>query len=96
MIEAFGAALHGTEDFYSHSNWVDQASGTFSVTNPPGLGINGISGLTDLTAGANFVALDNIPNALTTGCFSVEEKLDAFDYTNDLNQCYARVTPTTT
>lgn len=34
---SFGRALHITQDFFSHSNWIDQTSGSLSITNPQGL-----------------------------------------------------------
>lgn len=91
-IEHLGAALHGTEDFYSHTNWVDQATGPYTLINPPGLGENGTSALTSLDGTPNLIALDDMSDRFTGGCFSVEEKADAFDYLDPLNQCFQRVT----
>ena len=34
---SFGRALHITEDFFSHSNWVDQNPGSLDIKNPQGL-----------------------------------------------------------
>jgi len=34
---AFGRALHITEDFYSHSNWIDLNPSSVDIKNPPGL-----------------------------------------------------------
>ena len=38
-LEGLGRALHGVQDFYSHSNWADEADPTRPIddTNPPGL-----------------------------------------------------------
>ncbi len=41
VLEAFGLVLHASEDFYSHTNWVDLPDLSLPVgttTNPPGLG----------------------------------------------------------
>lgn len=40
---ALGRTLHGTEDFYSHSNWGDHAIKPYSLTNPPGLGLDDLA-----------------------------------------------------
>jgi len=34
---AFGRALHITEDFFSHSNWIDQNPSSLNIENPQGL-----------------------------------------------------------
>jgi hypothetical protein len=38
-MEGLGRALHGTQDFYAHSNWADEADPTRPIgdDNPPGL-----------------------------------------------------------
>lgn len=71
-IEGFGRALHGTQDFYSHSNWSDSSDETMwpSLENPPGLEEEGLSTLFNLTADLK-VTESQIPADLTTGCFSV-------------------------
>ena len=68
VIEGLGRLLHGTEDFYSHSNWADQAdpSKPVGVNNPPGLGNAGVAPVLDMRAGS--VA---VPAGLFTGCFSL-------------------------
>lgn len=39
VLEDMGLALHASQDFYSHSNWVDQPGpGKIARDNPPGLG----------------------------------------------------------
>ena len=67
-IEGFGAALHGAQDFYSHSNWADESDPTkpISVTNPPGLNLSAPSSILDL-AGTGTPA---IPTDLTTGFYA--------------------------
>lgn len=69
VLDQFGRALHGAQDFHSHSNWNDQADSSkpISITNPPGLGETGAApffNLRNLTTGT-------IPHDLSTGCFSV-------------------------
>ncbi|PSN67720.1 hypothetical protein BS50DRAFT_347821 [Corynespora cassiicola Philippines] len=68
-LEGLGRALHGIEDFYSHSNWADQADQgrPVSAVNPPGLGNTGPAPFLSLRA-SNNISLQ-IPRALTTGCF---------------------------
>ncbi|WP_405982804.1 CinY protein [Streptomyces sp. NBC_00158] len=70
-IEGFGRALHGTEDFYSHSNWADQADSrsAIGVGNPPGLNRTGPAPFLRLAAAAP--SASDIPADLTTGCFSL-------------------------
>ncbi|KAK4188173.1 hypothetical protein QBC35DRAFT_497173 [Podospora australis] len=69
-IEGFGRALHGVQDFYSHSNWGDQTdtSRPISESNPPGLAMNCTAPFLDLTA-TGPIPEDQIPHNLTTGCF---------------------------
>jgi hypothetical protein len=69
VLEGLGRALHGAEDFYSHSNFADQADPAepVGIDNPPGLGSGGVAAvlaLRPVTPGA-------IPRALSTGCFSL-------------------------
>jgi hypothetical protein len=67
----FGRALHGVQDFYSHSNWTDvAASGPINRDNPPGLNRS------DLPTFFNFrrsIFLPSVPHDLSTGCFHPEE-----------------------
>jgi hypothetical protein len=65
VLEHMGVALHAAQDFYSHSNWVDQpAAGGPSVTNPPGLGKSGRAPWLDPRQALG------IPSGLITGCFA--------------------------
>ena len=66
MIEGFGRALHGVQDFYSHSNWADERdpARAISITNPPGLATGGASPLMSLRGAAGTVPAD-----FATGCF---------------------------
>lgn len=65
VIEDFEILLHASQDFYSHSNWVDRpdASQPVGPTNPPGLGQAGRAPWLDLRAKSRF------PDGLITGCF---------------------------
>ncbi|XTI87463.1 hypothetical protein V2W45_1237811, partial [Cenococcum geophilum] len=74
-LEGLGRALHGTEDFYSHSNWADQADPNrpISVTNPPGLNLRTLASFLDLRATNNISS--QVPPDLTTGCFNEAELL---------------------
>lgn len=66
VLEAFGAALHAAQDFYSHSNWVDQPkpNNPISIINPPGLAQAGRSSWLDLRNPS-----PPFPQGLITGCF---------------------------
>ncbi|MGW6391622.1 CinY protein [Streptomyces sp. NPDC055103] len=70
-IEGFGRAMHGTQDFYSHSNWADQSdsSSVIGINNPPGLARTGAAPFLQMAAAAP--SASDIPGDLTTGCFSL-------------------------
>lgn len=72
-ILGFGKALHGVEDFYSHTNWVDAkvARKKIRIENPPGLQRSGLPPLLNLRA----IGSGKIPFELISGCFSLNEKL---------------------
>ncbi|MEI9885466.1 MAG: hypothetical protein WDN08_03040 [Rhizomicrobium sp.] len=65
VIEDLGIVLHASQDFYSHSNWVDvaDASEPIGPENPPGLGKTGRAAYIDLRHDNPF------PPGLITGCF---------------------------
>ncbi|MEO3939205.1 hypothetical protein V3N99_21000 [Dermatophilaceae bacterium Soc4.6] len=66
---AFGRALHGVEDFYSHSNWTDQADPPYSAANPPGLDQPAPARpLLDLSATGK---IPSFPQDLSTGCYTI-------------------------
>ncbi len=69
VLEGLGRALHGVEDFYSHSNWADVAdpSHGISIDNPPGLGNAGVAPVMSLRS----TAAAAVPRDLATGCFSL-------------------------
>lgn len=73
VIDQFGRALHGAQDFHSHSNWNDvPAPGQkVSVDDPPGLGMVGDAPFFDLRWNNS----PRVPRDLTTGCFSLTSKI---------------------
>ena len=62
---AFGRALHGAQDFYSHSNWADAADPArpIGADNPPGLNLPAPSPILDLRGDG----APTVPAELTTG-----------------------------
>ncbi len=64
VLEALGLALHASEDFYAHTNWVDRpAPGALTADNPAGL---------DQSAPAPFIdpaAKGAFPKGLISGCY---------------------------
>ena len=83
-IEEFGRVLHGAQDFYSHSNWADQAdpARSIGVENPPGLNLPGPSPVLDLRGGT----ASNLPVNLSTGCYVLTDRVPG------VGPCELRVT----
>ena len=83
-LEAFGRVLHGTQDFYAHSNWADDADPARQIgaDNPPGLNRPGPAPVLDLRSETPPV----VPTALTTGCFVVQDEVPG------VGECEGRVT----
>jgi hypothetical protein len=83
-VEAFGRALHGAQDFYSHSNWADAAdpSRAIGATNPPGLNLPAPSAVLDLRG----TSAPTVPAALSTGCFVVRDRVPGVE------ACEGRIT----
>ncbi|KAJ4287866.1 hypothetical protein N0V88_007579 [Collariella sp. IMI 366227] len=86
-LEGFGRALHGVQDFYSHSNWADIADPMkpISVSNPPGLAMNGTAPFLNLATNGPIPPYQ-IPRNLTTGCFTVPDLSPGF------GDCEGRIT----
>ena len=65
VIEDLGILLHASQDFYSHTNWVDvpDPSQPVGVENPPGLNKRGRAPWLDLRHDNPF------PKGLISGCF---------------------------
>ncbi|MFI5893250.1 CinY protein [Actinoplanes sp. NPDC051513] len=72
-MEAFGRVLHGAQDFYSHSNWADQADPDRPIgdDNPPGLHRPGPSPLLDLRG----ATVAGSPANFTTGCYVLQDQV---------------------
>jgi len=83
-IEAFGRALHGAQDFYSHSNWSDAAdpSRAIGADNPPGLDLPAPSAVLDLRG----TGAPAVPVALSTGCFVLRDRVPGVE------ACEGRIT----
>ena len=83
-VEAFGRALHGAQDFYSHSNWADAAdpSRAIGADNPPGLNLPAPSAVLDLRG----TGTPSVPAALSTGCFVLRDSVPGVE------ACEGRIT----
>jgi hypothetical protein len=83
-LEAFGRTLHGVQDFYSHSNWADEADPTRPLgdDNPPGLNLPAPSPLLDLRSERP----PAVPTDLSTGCYVLR------DESPGVGECADRVT----
>ncbi len=66
-LEAFGFVLHTSQDFYSHTNWVDRPVEAPPFDRPPGLNNDGPAAWISLRAGA---PVDR-PAGLISGCYSL-------------------------
>ncbi|BBH68565.1 hypothetical protein ACTI_52500 [Actinoplanes sp. OR16] len=73
VLESFGRVLHGAQDFYSHSNWADQADPARPIgdDNPPGLHRPGPSPLLDLRG----ATVARPPEGFTTGCYVLQDQV---------------------
>ncbi len=72
VLRHLGRALHTSQDFYAHSNWVDQpAAGEISAANPPGLAKKGRALWLDLRSDVPF------PKGLISGCVPGGELLES-------------------
>ncbi|MFF4606034.1 CinY protein [Streptomyces sp. NPDC001339] len=71
-LEGFGRALHGAQDFYSHSNWTDRTDTARAVgtDNPPGLNLKAPAPVLNLIS-TTPLHPSAIPPDLSTGCFSL-------------------------
>ncbi|MFI0259269.1 hypothetical protein ACH4OW_09560 [Streptomyces sp. NPDC017056] len=85
VFENLGRAWHPIEDFYSHSNWADQADTTrkIGVDNPPGLHQKGVPAFFGLRAYSRQApakwkadAAKAVDPKLTTGCVPGEYESD--------------------
>jgi hypothetical protein len=83
-LEGFGRALHGVQDFYSHSNWADAADRgrPIAADNPPGLNRPAPSPVLDLRGTGPL----DVPGDLTTGCYVLRDRVPGVE------ACAQRVT----
>lgn len=83
VLNRLGRALHLSEDFWSHTNWADNADPNqpISIQNPPGLG------RTDIPAGLRYPGAGSagVPQGLISGCDDSVPVLGAIE-------CKGRVT----
>ena len=77
VLESMGLALHAAQDFYSHSNWGDQADASHALgpENPPGLGNRGVAPWLD----PNTPDLP-FPEGLISGCYEGEPERKNCNY----------------
>ena len=82
VIQDLGVLLHASEDFYSHTNWVDvaDASQPIGVENPPGLGHSGRAPWLDLRHDAP------IPDGLISGCYEKPPEASHCNYAGGLHR----------
>jgi hypothetical protein len=76
--------LHGVQDFYSHSNWADEADPARPIgpDNPPGLNLPGPSAVLDIQSATAPV----VPAQLSTGCYVLRDEVPG------VGECEGRVT----
>ncbi|KAK0610901.1 hypothetical protein B0T14DRAFT_529285 [Immersiella caudata] len=88
VIEGFGRALHGVQDFYAHSNWADKEDPNqpISDVNPPGLARTDRAPFVVDLGATGPIPEDQIPYNLSTGCFVINDK------TPGEGDCAGRVT----
>ncbi|MFJ1706096.1 CinY protein [Kitasatospora sp. NPDC088346] len=70
-LEGFGRALHGIQDFYSHSNWADRERTAVPVSTTNPVGLNRSTTAPFLNMRATTVDTSTIPHELSTGCFEL-------------------------
>jgi hypothetical protein len=83
-LESLGRALHGVQDFYSHSSWADEADPALpsGPANPKGLNLPAPSPVLELDG----TGTPDVPDELTTGCFVVPDNAPG------VGRCGRRVT----
>lgn len=83
VLEDLGILMHASQDFYSHTNWVDQAdkSKPAGPENPPGLGKTGPAPWLDLRKPASAV-----PDGLISGCFETLPESSHCNYGDGLKR----------
>ena len=73
VLKHFGSVLHASQDFYAHSNWVDEADPSKPIgrDNPPGLEQRGRAPWLDLR-----VTEPDFPEGLISGCGGIDAITD--------------------
>ncbi len=95
FVDLFGRALHGVQDFYSHSNWVDSADPgrPTGVANPPGMHRNGVFPL--MSFRLPLASPSDVPERLATGCYPSDECAGRIRHDEELNKDVAEIDPVT-
>jgi len=84
-IAGLGRALHGFQDFYAHSNWVDAPVANPTMADPPGLNQTTIPNFLATSFGGDYNAV--LEHDFSTGCYNL-----GGDKTPGKGDCVNRVT----
>ncbi|MEW2352270.1 hypothetical protein [Spirillospora sp. NPDC029432] len=95
FVDLFGRALHGVQDFYSHSNWVDShdSGKPTSVSNPPGMHRSEVFPLMNFRLPVS--SPSDVPEQLATGCYPSDECQNRIRHDEELNKDVAQIDPAT-
>lgn len=95
FVDLFGRTLHGVQDFYSHSNWVDRANpdDTVDVENPPGMYRSEVFPLMSFRLPLS--PPSDVPEQLATGCYPSDECAGRIRHDETLNKDIAEIDPVT-
>ncbi|MEU5885174.1 hypothetical protein [Spirillospora sp. NPDC047279] len=95
FVDLFGRALHGVQDFYSHSNWVDShdTSKPTGTSNPPGIHQSAVFPLMSFRPPLSQPS--DVPERLSTGCYPSDECVGRIRHDEDLNKDVAQIDPVT-
>ncbi|GAA2399439.1 hypothetical protein GCM10010191_03070 [Actinomadura vinacea] len=95
FVDLFARALHGVQDFYSHSNWVDSADPgkPTGVGNPPGMHRSEVFPLMNFRLPLS--SPSDVPEQLTTGCYPSDECGGRIRHDEELNKDVAQIDPAT-
>ena len=95
FVDLFGRTLHGVQDFYSHSNWVDRNNGhdETDLENPPGMYRSEVFPLMSFRLPLS--SPSDVPEQLATGCFPSDECEGRIKHDETLNKDTAEINPVT-
>ncbi|PUB32064.1 hypothetical protein C8K30_101584 [Promicromonospora sp. AC04] len=95
FVDLFGRTLHGVQDFYSHSNWVDRNNGNDAtdLENPPGMYRSEVFPLMSFRLPLS--PPSDVPEQLATGCFPSDECEGRIKHDETLNKDTAEIDPVT-